>query len=233
MSNKSNNKDKKQTDSLKIKKIENEDPKAITKAAADLTPDLPSNLDDLTFQVINRNEKIKVEMWQIGRILHKINTDKLYEQWKYKSFMEYCENELSYTRRTAYNFIKLYENYEFKYVKDSPYDNYKLLLLVRYINNKEDREKYINKLPPKISYRQLENKLQRDLGINPYKEKDNEDIIIESLKPNYRHIKNLLHDIVPKKKLTEIKEKSLMHDLEKETKEYFEHVKKILRKYDI
>lgn len=50
--------------------------------------------------------------WQIGKHLFEIKEGELYKEKSIKSFADFCEKELSYTRRTAYNYIDIAQKFD-------------------------------------------------------------------------------------------------------------------------
>jgi len=62
--------------------------------------------------VIKSNENfVGMGLWNIGNELKYIRDNKTYADKKYKSFEEYVEKELDYSRSQTYNFISISENY--------------------------------------------------------------------------------------------------------------------------
>jgi len=62
--------------------------------------------------IIKANENVVgIGIWNIGNELKHIRDNKTYTQKGYSDFQRYCENELNYTRMTAYRFIEVAEKY--------------------------------------------------------------------------------------------------------------------------
>jgi len=78
-----------------------------------------SNFFQFTVTLEQKIKKIKAlentmaeSVWHIGKELIEIKNKKLYEQQNYKSFTKFMKAELSYTKRTAYAFIKIATYYK-------------------------------------------------------------------------------------------------------------------------
>jgi hypothetical protein len=78
-------------------------------------PTLPERaedkLDNLTEEIKDLTLQTKRNFYEIGKRLKIIRDEKLYEARGYTSFTTYCECELDYSRRTAYRFIGIVENF--------------------------------------------------------------------------------------------------------------------------
>lgn len=97
--------------------------------------------------IIKSNENlVGMGLWNIGNELRIIRDNKTYMEKGYVSFEEYTEKELNYSRRHAYNFISIAENYNVQSIAQiANLGMTKLLTLSKL--EEEERETFIEENP--------------------------------------------------------------------------------------
>jgi phage regulator Rha-like protein len=90
----------------------------------------------------SNEELVGLGLWNIGKELKYIRDNKTYKQLGLSSFQEYTEKELDYSRRKAYNFIRVAEKYDVHSGAQIGNMGIKKLLELAKIEDEDDIEKY-------------------------------------------------------------------------------------------
>lgn len=162
--------------------------------------------------VIKSNENfVGMGLWNIGNELKYIRDNKTYTDKKYKSFEEYVENELDYSRRQTYNFISISEGYDVQSIAQIGHLGMVKLLELKKLDEPQREEFMINNPVNEMTTRELQQAIKdRDKS---QKERDEALKTLESAKKiaiekseEAKRLENALQ--VEKDKLKKEKERS-------------------------
>ena len=107
--------------------------------------------------VIKSNENfVGMGLWNIGNELKYIRDNKTYTDKKYKSFEEYVENELDYSRRQTYNFISISEGYDVQSIAQIGHLGMVKLLELKKLDEPQREEFMINNPVDEMTTRELQ-----------------------------------------------------------------------------
>lgn len=113
--------------------------------------------------------------WLLGERWSLINEEKLFKLWGFKSFSEYIEKDIQFSRAKVYNCISIYNSFSFD---ETTIIGSKLSLISPFVKEIEDEEErdYAIKEASKLSYKKIQQYISEDIIESVLKVKSSNEI---------------------------------------------------------